>query len=67
MHGFCALVNTGAGSLWRDQNFAVPFRVGQVVERRPNPVETDFTGDHRGDVDIPSAIARSDSANSFGS
>lgn len=35
-----------------DENFAVPFGIGEVVECLTHSVQADLSGDHRGDVDL---------------
>src|SRR2546421_7425637 len=34
------------------QYLAVPFRVGEIVERRADVLEADVAGDHRSDIDV---------------
>lgn len=36
----------------RDEDLAVPLGVGEVVERRADPIEADLAGDQRVDVDL---------------
>src|SRR6204780_5794710 len=42
----------GDTDLRGNQYLAVPFGVGEIVERRADVLEADVAGDHRGDIDV---------------